>query len=348
MACLYICWRERVILVKALTCGDAKFGTYLTRIVPWKNQPLCPRMNFVLVFIFQGANFDAYVPFFFFPPPFFLPFSRPETSYPNATWLIGNHSDELTPWIPFIASRTSYQCNYFVIPCCFFDFAGKFARNDTRIGKYKTYLNFVEDIGKTCGFEVEIDRLRIPSTKRMCHIGRTRTYKPEEEDKIDAARMNLLAGIESFVARPRIQEVRNGTHVEKSVLERIVHQTFQLLLEQDPAVEHIEGRTWRKGGSLPLSVLVTKIPADDLKALKAEHGGYQTILKNHCLVFVVKKGVVHIRNWANDHHKRSDKALSNRKKRLCWFHSNHPDGCPRQTKDCDYAHGVNDLIKSSS
>ena len=25
--------------------------------------------------------------------------------FPNCDWLIGNHSDELTPWIPIIAAR---------------------------------------------------------------------------------------------------------------------------------------------------------------------------------------------------------------------------------------------------
>jgi len=26
--------------------------------------------------------------------------------YPESDWLIGNHSDELTPWIPLIAARS--------------------------------------------------------------------------------------------------------------------------------------------------------------------------------------------------------------------------------------------------
>jgi len=26
--------------------------------------------------------------------------------YPETDWLIGNHSDELTPWIPVIAARS--------------------------------------------------------------------------------------------------------------------------------------------------------------------------------------------------------------------------------------------------
>jgi len=70
------------------------------------------------------------------------------TQYPHYDWLIGNHCDELTPWIPLIAARfvvtmgtslltvfvnmfcffplrSSYNTRFFLIPCCFHDFDGK-------------------------------------------------------------------------------------------------------------------------------------------------------------------------------------------------------------------------------
>ncbi len=28
-----------------------------------------------------------------------------QTLFPDADWLIGNHSDELTPWVPLMAAR---------------------------------------------------------------------------------------------------------------------------------------------------------------------------------------------------------------------------------------------------
>lgn len=28
---------------------------------------------------------------------------------------------------------------------------------------------------------------------------------------------------------------------------------------------------------------------------------------------------------------------------LCWFHDNHPDGCPREADRCLYAHGLTEL-----
>ncbi len=80
--------------------------------------------------------------------------------FPDFDWLIGNHSDELTPWIPVMAARltflecdcaqgmcgytaiycsgcveaiigvsytfrSSYKTKYFVLPCCPHDFDGK-------------------------------------------------------------------------------------------------------------------------------------------------------------------------------------------------------------------------------
>jgi hypothetical protein len=37
-------------------------------------------------------------------------------------------------------------CNYFVIPCCFWDFGGKFTRLDRAVGRYQTYLNYIKSI----------------------------------------------------------------------------------------------------------------------------------------------------------------------------------------------------------
>ncbi|XP_009998600.1 PREDICTED: probable tRNA (uracil-O(2)-)-methyltransferase [Chaetura pelagica] len=105
--------------------------------------------------------------------------------FPDADWLIGNHSDELTPWIPVIAARSSYSCRYFVLPCCFFDFHGKYNRRQSKKTQYREYLDFIVQVGFVCGFHVEEDCLRIPSTKRVCLIGKTRTSPPTECALID-------------------------------------------------------------------------------------------------------------------------------------------------------------------
>lgn len=55
-------------------------------------------------------------------------------------WLIGNHSDELTPWIPFMCSK-SKNTKFFVLPCCLWDFEGKYQKHvDKKLGRYGTYL----------------------------------------------------------------------------------------------------------------------------------------------------------------------------------------------------------------
>ncbi|XP_037241598.1 probable tRNA (uracil-O(2)-)-methyltransferase [Falco rusticolus] len=105
--------------------------------------------------------------------------------FPDTDWLIGNHSDELTPWIPVIAARSSYSCCYFVLPCCFFDFHGKYSRRQSKKTQYREYLDFVAQVGFVCGFDVEEDCLRIPSTKRVSLIGKNRTYPPTERALID-------------------------------------------------------------------------------------------------------------------------------------------------------------------
>ncbi|XP_022361598.1 probable tRNA (uracil-O(2)-)-methyltransferase isoform X2 [Enhydra lutris kenyoni] len=115
-----------------------------------------------------------------------------KTLFPDVDWLIGNHSDELTPWVPVIAARSSYGCRFFVLPCCFFDFTGKYSRRQSRKTQYREYLDFITEVGLTCGFHVEEDCLRIPSTKRVCLIGKSRTYPPAGEVAMDEQRTQYI------------------------------------------------------------------------------------------------------------------------------------------------------------
>nr|XP_031294074.1 probable tRNA (uracil-O(2)-)-methyltransferase isoform X1 [Camelus dromedarius] len=115
------------------------------------------------------------------------------TLFPEADWLIGNHSDELTPWIPVIAARSSYHCRFFVLPCCFFDFIGKYQRRQSTKTQYRGYLDFLTEVGSACGFRVEEDCLRIPSTKRVCLIGKSRTYPAAAEASMDEQRTRYIS-----------------------------------------------------------------------------------------------------------------------------------------------------------
>lgn len=125
-------------------------------------------------------------------------------------WVLGNHSDELSPWIPVMASRCQRGkaerpvCDisgdtladeksdrdlrrayprFFVLPCCFFDFDGKkvsFGRTRRTLGvravagtgKYEQYYRWIAQISKAFGFTTEYENLRIPSTKYVSLLGR--------------------------------------------------------------------------------------------------------------------------------------------------------------------------------
>ncbi|XP_072542951.1 probable tRNA (uracil-O(2)-)-methyltransferase [Salminus brasiliensis] len=114
--------------------------------------------------------------------------------FPETDWLIGNHSDELTPWIPVIAARSSYSCRYFVLPCCFFDFFGKYQRRQCKKSQYREYIDFISDVSAVCGFQTDEDCLRIPSTKRVCLIGKSRSYEEPEEEQADVRRADYIRG----------------------------------------------------------------------------------------------------------------------------------------------------------
>ena len=50
--------------------------------------------------------------------------AKADDKFKNYDWLIGNHSDELTPWLPVMAKLSN--SNFFLLPCCAFDFFAKY------------------------------------------------------------------------------------------------------------------------------------------------------------------------------------------------------------------------------
>ncbi|KAI8055935.1 hypothetical protein BDF22DRAFT_672965 [Syncephalis plumigaleata] len=101
----------------------------------------------------------------------------PWTSIGKIDWIIGNHADELVPWIPIIAARSGYTPKFAIIPCCFYTLDGR--RNLPKLpgqSRYVSYQRYLENIITTCGYEIEQDQLRIPSTKNIAYVGRQRTF----------------------------------------------------------------------------------------------------------------------------------------------------------------------------
>jgi tRNASer (uridine44-2'-O)-methyltransferase len=130
------------------------------------------------------------------------PFS-PFESHPQlqpSTFLIGNHADELTPWIP-VMSALLPASGYLSIPCCPWSFDTRFERGRTgpfqipqfdpkseehesfidglRLGaegqagtSYSKYRIWLAYLSQACGWKVECEMLRIPSTRNWAIVGK--------------------------------------------------------------------------------------------------------------------------------------------------------------------------------
>ena len=104
--------------------------------------------------------------------------------FDEQTFLISNHADELTPYTPLLAALTPGS-GFLAIPCCEHNFSGakvagghfKPTKNNQELkslgyGKYGTYCNWICEISTQMGWTVEIEMLRIPSTRNVGIVGR--------------------------------------------------------------------------------------------------------------------------------------------------------------------------------
>lgn len=281
--------------------------------------------------------------------------------YPDIDWIIGNHSDELSPWVPVIAARSSPTCRYFVLPCCAYEFDGrKYQRRSAQNSQYADFLNYVECISNVCGFHTKVDRLKIPSTKRICIIGNQRNIDSTQFERqnvkiqqfIDAESGTTTATNEQwnsdFRPRPSVEKVQNCTQIDKTVEREIVAIVFDELLKKKRFLTAPCAADWNVGGRIALADLIKVIPREKLKALKSECGGLQTMLKNNSQIFCVNGGAVEVRvpvkycdklielkQRGGD--KFDDKQLRFKQK-PCWFLANHPNGCPFDAENCSYKH----------
>ncbi|CAG00715.1 unnamed protein product, partial [Tetraodon nigroviridis] len=202
--------------------------------------------------------------------------------FPDTDWLIGNHSDELTPWISVIAARrSSYTCRYFVLPCCFYDFYGKYQRRQCKKSQYREYIDFIAEVGHISGFKTDEDCLRIPSTKRVCLVGMRRNYQLPDEAEVERRRAEYIQTRRSapgatcqrsdmrkdsggchgsgeahgsawgsgFQPRERVETVRNCAALPRDLVDRVVLRVVGALLGM--AEDGGGGVTgdWNRGGA---------------------------------------------------------------------------------------------------
>ncbi|KZT05928.1 DUF1613-domain-containing protein [Laetiporus sulphureus 93-53] len=124
------------------------------------------------------------------------PYLRP------GVFIIGNHADELTPWVPVLSTLCSAS-GYLSIPCCAWAFDTRYDRSNTpnypipvpeadlveslnlggdgnNTSSYSMYRIWLASLSMYCGWKVECENLRIPSTRNWTIIGRERTdYDPK-------------------------------------------------------------------------------------------------------------------------------------------------------------------------
>ncbi|WPK26206.1 hypothetical protein PUMCH_003554 [Australozyma saopauloensis] len=94
--------------------------------------------------------------------------------FPANTFIIGNHLDELTCWMPLLGYP------FMVIPCCSHSLSGAKVRYTPRkattkqaqnLSTYGALVDHVEDLANSMGWEVQKEILRIPSTRNSAIIG---------------------------------------------------------------------------------------------------------------------------------------------------------------------------------
>lgn len=260
-----------------------------------------------------------------------------ETCFPGVDWILGNHSDELTPWIPVIAALSGASTCYWVLPCCPFDFNTKYQRKNANNSVFRDYLNFVTEVGTMAGFDVEEDKMRIPSTKRICLVGRPREQNHQtRKDKIIEF---VSSKIKDFKPREKVERVRNCTKIGADIIDTIVRTVVKICLEVQNNTNKEDEGTWNAGGEFSLGEVVKRLQDQntDLNRLKSECGGLQTLLRNHHAIFQVQQGKVKLRVPGTAVIKVKNPKV---KSRDCWFHLNHPDGCLLADSVCTWIHKI--------
>lgn len=207
-------------------------------------------------------------------------------------------------------------------------------------------MEHIKELIEQCGFNVEIDRLKIPSTKRICLVSKGRNYTQDNYEEYCSNIKDLITNdtlsnsgngtwVKDFKARDPVERVRNCTQIDKNLIGSIVERIASFLLEGS------SGETsWYGGRTVDLSELIQLVPQDQLKQLKSECGGIQTLLKNNHNIFKVQSGKVQLRypQTVDEVYSKRKSGNLKIKQKPCWFYTNHPQGCPLLEPKCSFLH----------
>lgn len=106
--------------------------------------------------------------------------------FPRGTFIVSNHADEITPWTPILANIS--HSNFMMIPCCSHALSGARSRpkpnkeSGASKSQFASLVAWVSSIARDCGWLVETEMLRIPSTRNTAIIGRRRGVPFEDVD----------------------------------------------------------------------------------------------------------------------------------------------------------------------
>lgn len=257
--------------------------------------------------------------------------------YDGIDWLIGNHSDELSPWLPVLAARL--QTSFFLLPCCPFELSGaKFHRRNTGISAYQDFFQYARQISDQCGFETKQDRLKIPSTKRLALIGlKLETQTNHNLENFVQLELQKYQTGDSIKLREKAEAVRNCTKVERSILDFLVLKIFRMLLGN--ATTNAGKKSWAQGQKLTIRDIAQGLTKEELCGIKSECGGIKTLMRNKHEVFeFCGEDRFGIRMPIAASLRSISIKSQTTKKRPCFFKQHHPQGCPLEDSECSFLH----------
>ncbi|KRZ93000.1 putative tRNA (uracil-O(2)-)-methyltransferase [Trichinella sp. T8] len=265
-------------------------------------------------------------------------------------WIISNHADQLTPWIPIWATKLN-DCNTFIIPCCPYDLFGKYQRQHNGQSHYRSYLLYIQEIMNSLDFSVNQDLLRIPSTKRICFVGRREKPCENVELKVEAVlsqpcgRPLHVSSIEKLADNSDKKSntgendpSRNCNNLPRSFTDELVYRIAAYLLQTKRLkrirLDKQRVLTWNLGGEAKISDCLLLLDAEEKLMMKNMFGGFKTLLKNNHQTFQIQAGKVRLRDWSTVEIKHKEM----KKTKPCWFDSTHPNGCPLTSDKCPFLH----------
>lgn len=159
--------------------------------------------------------------------------------FPHQSFLIGNHADELTPWMPLFANACG--ASFVNIPCCAHQLMGRFTRQNYKLppdllaslpqgqtadddargtgraqslvlpfyastsealhtGRYFYYQLYIAHLTLLAGYIPEREALRIPSTRNFGILGRRRTFAIDDLEAVQKEQERIRIYVQSVAA----------------------------------------------------------------------------------------------------------------------------------------------------